>query len=40
VAAAGKPGGYSGAGGLDTKARLLALERGERVLPGTWRVAS
>jgi methylated-DNA-[protein]-cysteine S-methyltransferase len=29
VAAAGKPGGYSGAGGLDTKAWLLALERGE-----------
>ena len=28
VAAAGKPGGYSGAGGLDTKAWLLAHENG------------
>ncbi|HTI87903.1 MAG TPA: methylated-DNA--[protein]-cysteine S-methyltransferase [Alphaproteobacteria bacterium] len=27
VAAAGKPGGYSGAGGLDTKAWLLSHER-------------
>ena len=29
VAATGKLGGYSGAGGIDTKAWLLALERGE-----------
>jgi methylated-DNA-[protein]-cysteine S-methyltransferase len=32
VASAGKPGGYSGAGGLDTKAWLLAHER--RALDG------
>ena len=34
VASAGKPGGFSAAGGLDTKARLLALEGATLAAPG------
>lgn len=33
VVAANGPGGYSGGGGLTTKARLLAIEKGQAPLP-------
>jgi methylated-DNA-[protein]-cysteine S-methyltransferase len=38
VGSAGKPGGFSAAGGLDTKARLLALEGAPLLFVGTRRL--
>lgn len=37
VVAANGAGGYSGGGGLETKARLLAIESGRRTLPSVGR---
>ncbi len=38
VGSAGKPGGFSAPGGLDTKARLLALEGAPLLFVGTRRL--